>query len=95
MVLLRCRIAKFNYTPGRQPAFADPPTLHFPPIELRCRKFDRRYPDVSGLLAAKNASRSGGRLSAGVEHAGIRTADKTLPNVGFVVAKNGRFGGGM
>src|SRR5260370_41811842 len=89
------RIADRDFAARRQAGLADPPALHFPPIEPGRWKFDRRYPDGTSILAAQNSNRSSGCLSTGAEHPSIRTTDKPLSDVGLVVAKNGRFGRGM
>src|SRR6266699_5685054 len=58
------QFAKINLASGHQAAFADPPTLHFPPVKFWCCKPGGWYLDVASPLAAKDANGHGGCQAA-------------------------------
>jgi hypothetical protein len=83
-----------NLASRGQAAFADPPALHFPPVEPRRCKFDGRCLDVARLLAPEDANGNRRCLSAAVLHQENWAADNLLAEESLVVGKNGRVGNG-
>src|SRR5215475_5129858 len=78
-------IAKMDLAARRQTTPGDAPALHFPPVELRCRKLDEWHLDVARLLAAKDANGNGSCLSAPLEHREKRAANNPAAEEGLVI----------
>src|SRR5215470_16094975 len=68
ILIPRGGIAKVNLASRRQPAFADAPALHFPPVEHRRAKLDGWRLDVARLVSSEDANGDSGCLAAGISH---------------------------
>src|SRR5262245_59475288 len=84
----RGRITEENLASGRQPALADAPALHLPPVEHRPSKLDGRYFDVARFFSSEDANGNSGCLPAGVGHQEKRPAYNFATEEGFVIRKN-------
>src|SRR5262245_2087210 len=89
------QFAKINLASGHQPAFADPPPLHFPPVEFGSCKPGGWYLDGAGALAVEDANSDGGCQVAPLVHRVHRATNNRTAEKGIIMRKNGRVGDGM
>src|SRR5882757_8525878 len=85
---------EIDAAPSRKVAFADPPTLHLPPVEFRRRVSDCWGFDVAGFFPVKDPDGNGRGYQPSLKHGEHWPANESLSEKRIVVRENRRVGRG-
>ena len=92
MLLPNRRASEVYLAACRQLTFANPPALHFPPVELGRSHADRGDLYRGWILSAQYPGSDGSNLPSSLQHRNMRPTHNLLAEEGIGVAEDGRLG---